>query len=75
MGAKTVVKRQNIALLDRSKDILARHKRPKNGFMHHIMTDDIKWIYSSQQKSKLMSKQWAQDGTKPQIYSNSHTLI
>ena len=41
MGAKTVVKRQNHALLDRSKDILARHKRPENGFMHHIMTDDI----------------------------------
>ena len=41
MGAKTVVKRQNIALLDRSKDILARHKRPENGLMHHIMTDDI----------------------------------
>ena len=30
MGAKTVVKRQNIALLDRSKVILARHKRPEN---------------------------------------------
>ena len=41
MSAKTVVKRQNHALLDRSKDILARHKRPENGFMHHIMTNDI----------------------------------
>ena len=41
MGAKTVVKRQNHASLDRSKDILARHKRPENRFMHHIMTDDI----------------------------------
>ena len=40
MGAKTVVTGQKNALLDRSKDILARHKRPENGFMHHIMTDD-----------------------------------
>ena len=75
MGAKTVVKRQNIALLDRSKDILARHKRPENGFMHHIITDDIIWIYSSQQKSNLLSKQCAQDGTNPQKNSNSHILI
>ena len=66
MGAKTVVKRQNIVLLHHSRDILARHKRPENGFMHYIMTDDILSIYSSQQKSKLVSKQWAQDGTKPQ---------
>ena len=75
MGAKTVVKRQNIASLDRSKDILARHKRPENGFMHQIMTDDITWIYSSEQKSKLVSKQCVQDGTKPQKNSNSHILI
>ena len=75
MGAKTVVKRQNIASLDRSKDILARHKRPENGFMHQIMTDDITWIYSYAQKSKLVSKKWVQDGTKPQKNSNSHTLI
>ena len=75
MGAKTVVKRQNIALLDRSNDILARHKRPENGFLHYIMTDDITWIYSYDQKSKLVSKQWVHDGTKPQKKSNSHILI
>ena len=75
MGAKTVVKRQNVASLDRFKDILARHKRPENGFMHQIMTDDITWIYSSEQKSKLVSKQWVQDGTKPQKISNNHILI
>ena len=75
MGAKTVVKRQNIALLDRSMDIIARHKKPENGFMHHIMTDDIMWIYSYEQKSKLVFKQWVQDGTKPQKISNSHILI
>ena len=56
MGAETVVKRQNIDSLDRSRDILARHKRPKNGIMHHIITDDITWIYSSEQNSKLVSK-------------------
>ena len=66
MGDKTVVKRQNHALLDRSKDTLARHIRPENGFMHHIMTDDITWIYSSEQTSKSVSKQLVQDGTKPQ---------
>ena len=65
MGAKTVVKRQNIASLDSSKDILARHKRPENGFMHQIVTEDIIWIHSSEQKSKLASKQWVQDCTKP----------
>ena len=75
MGTKTVVKRQNIALLDRSNVISARHKRPENGFMHQIMTDDILWIYSSEQTSKLVSKQWAQDGTNPQKNSNSHILI
>ena len=64
MGAKTVVKRQNHALLDRSKDILARHKRPENGFMHHIMTDDITWIYYSEQKIQVgvrtMGTRWYQ---------------
>ena len=75
MGDKTVVKKQNNALLDRSKDILARHKRPENGCMHQIMTDDITWIYSSEQKSKLVFKQLAQDGTKSQKSSNSHILI
>ena len=49
MGVKTVVKRQNIASLDRSKDILARHKRPGNGFTHQIMTDDITLIDFSEQ--------------------------
>ena len=44
MGAKNVVKRQNIASLDRSKDILARYKRPENDFMHQIMTEDITWM-------------------------------
>ena len=74
MGAKTVAKRQNIASLDRSKDILTRHNRPENGFIHHIMTDDISWIYSSKQKSKLMSQKWVQDYTKSQKISNSHSL-
>ena len=58
MGAETVVKRQNIDSLDRSRDILARHKRPENGIMHHIIIDDITWIYSSERKSKLVSKQF-----------------
>ena len=75
MGAKTVVKRQIIASLDRSKEILARHKRAENGFKHQIMTVDITWIYSYEQKSKLMSKQWVQDGTKPHKISNSYILI
>ena len=48
MGAKTVAKRQNIALLDRSKDILAYRKRPENGFMHQIIT-------YTEQKKKLYS--------------------
>ena len=65
MVAKTVVKKQNNASLDRSNDILARHKRPEYGFKHHIMSDDITWIYFSEQKSKWVSKQWVQDGTKP----------
>ena len=75
MGAKTAVKRQNIASLDHSNDIIARYKRPENGFMHQIMTEDITWIDSSEQKSKLVSKQWVQDGTKPQKNSYSHILI
>ena len=75
MGAKTIVKRQNIALLDRSKDIVARHKIPGNGFMHHIMTEDITWTYSYEQKSKLVSKQLVQHGTKPQKISKSNILI
>ena len=75
MSAKTVGKRQNIVSLDRSEDILARHKRPENVFMHQIMTESITWINSFEQKSKLMSKQWVQDGTKPQKKSNSHILI
>ena len=72
---QTVVKRQNIASLDHSNDVLARHKRPENGFMHRIMTDDITWIYSSEQKSKLVSKQWVQDGSQSQKNSNNHILM
>ena len=74
MGDKTVVKRQNIATLNRSKDILARYKRPETGFMHNL-TEVIAWINSSGQKTKLVSKQWVQDSTKPQKNSNSHILI
>ena len=47
MGSKTVVKRQNIASIDGSKDILARYKKPENGLMHQIMTEDITLIYST----------------------------
>ena len=57
MGAKTVVKRQNIASLDRSKDVRASHKRPENGIMHQIMTDDIIWIFLL---SKTMGSIWYQ---------------
>ena len=63
MDAKTAVKRQNIASLDHSKDIIARYKRPENGFMHQIMTEDITWMYYSEQKTKLvqtMGTRWFQ---------------
>ena len=46
-----------------SKDIPICQKRPEDGFPHHIMTDDETLIYSSEQKSKLVSKLWLQDGS------------
>ena len=49
MGAKTVVKRQNIASLDRSKDIPSRHKTGKWIYAPHYDREDITWIYSSKQ--------------------------
>ena len=50
MGAKTVVKRQNHALLDRSEDILARHKSPEK-IQVGVRTMGTRW-YQAQEKFK-----------------------
>lgn len=48
-----------------SKDLLARHKRQGDGFLHHIVTGDETWIHHSEPESKVQSKQWVRAGSPP----------